>query len=106
MHMSLWYVHMEQNIPNIHTTKISFHLCSVSNDGALPSIWFTADQGSLVTYALKRYSPTGERPAGQQTVEQHSFLLTAAHSIPLTVNPALANDAHQCNNLHVWIHPI
>lgn len=42
MHMSLWYVHMEQNI---HRIKTSFRLSAVSNDGAFHSIWLTADQG-------------------------------------------------------------
>lgn len=42
----------------------------------------------------------------QWTLKLHSFLVTSAHSIPLTVNSPLAHDVHQCYDLYVWIHPI
>lgn len=45
MHMSLRYVHKEQNTPNIHTIKTSFRLSAPSSDGASPGVGLTADQG-------------------------------------------------------------
>lgn len=85
MHMSSWNVHRAQHAQ--HTRSEIFIACKCcfnwwSFTWHLAYSWPGPQSGLLVTHAFKSYSPTGEGLAGQQTVQQHSFLLTAAHSIP------------------------